>query len=51
MDPFLETEFFPIGYRYLVNGPNGFLASNANINLDNPENCQIPPSALSGAPN
>src|SRR5215813_4238595 len=31
---FLRPSTFQIGYRYLVNGPNGFLASNANINLN-----------------
>ena len=35
LDPdFMRPNSFSIGYRYLVNGPNGFLASNANINLD-----------------
>jgi LPS-assembly protein len=35
LDPdFLRPNSFSIGYRYLVNGPNGFLASNANINLN-----------------
>jgi len=35
LDPdFLKPNTFQIGYRYLVNGPNGFLSSNANINLN-----------------
>ena len=54
LDPdFLRPNTFLIGYRYLVNGPNGFLASNANINLDNPENCTINPTfaPCPGAPN
>jgi LPS-assembly protein len=35
LDPdFLRPNTFLISYRYLVNGPNGFLASNANINLN-----------------
>jgi LPS-assembly protein len=35
LDPdFMRQNSFSIGYRYLLNGPNGFLASNANINLD-----------------
>ena len=35
LDPdFLRPNTFQIGYRYLVNGPNGFLSSNANINLN-----------------
>jgi LPS-assembly protein len=33
---FMKPNSFSIGYRYLINGPNGFLASNANINLDEP---------------
>jgi hypothetical protein len=45
LDPdFIRPNFASIGYRYLLNGPNGFLASNANINLDNPENCTINPT-------
>jgi hypothetical protein len=32
----MKPNSFSIGYRYLINGPNGFLASNANINLDEP---------------
>jgi lipopolysaccharide export system protein LptA len=40
LDPdFTRPNSFSIGYRYLINGPNGFLASNANINLDAPEDC------------
>ena len=31
---FMRPNFVSFGYRYLINGPNGFLASNANINLD-----------------
>jgi hypothetical protein len=38
----MRPNFVSIGYRYLLNGPNGFLASNANINLDEP--LPIPPS-------
>jgi LPS transport system D len=42
LDPdFMRANNVSIGYRYLINGPNGFLASNANINLDNPQNCTI----------
>ena len=49
----MRPNFVSFGYRYLINGPNGFLASNANINLDAPENCpEIPPTrAVPGAPN
>ena len=50
---FMRPNSFSIGYRYLLNGPNGFLASNANINVDNPENCTINPTFAPclGAPN
>ncbi|HEY7319390.1 MAG TPA: LPS assembly protein LptD [Candidatus Binatia bacterium] len=41
---FTRPNSLSIGYRYLLNGPNGFLASNANINLDDPENCTINPT-------
>jgi LPS-assembly protein len=40
LDPdFMRPNFFSIGYYYLINGPNGFLAKDANIDLDAPENC------------
>jgi LPS-assembly protein len=50
---FMRPNSFSIGYRYLINGPNGFLASNANINLDAPENCARNPTdpRCLGAPN
>ena len=50
---FTRPNVFSIGYRYLLNGPNGFLASNANINVDNPQNCTINPTfqRCPGAPN
>ena len=51
---FMRPNSFSIGYRYLLNGPNGFLASNANINLDeNPANCTRNPTdpRCPGAPN
>ena len=54
LDPdFMRPNSLSIGYRYLLNGPNGFLASNANINVDNPENCTINPTfaPCPGAPN
>jgi LPS-assembly protein len=45
LDPdFMRPNSFSIGYRYLINGPNGFLASNANINLDAPEDCARNPT-------
>jgi LPS-assembly protein len=45
LDPdFTRPNSFSIGYRYLINGPNGFLASNANINLDAPEDCARNPT-------
>ncbi len=31
---FTRPNLVSLGYRYLLNGPNGFLASNANINMD-----------------
>jgi hypothetical protein len=50
---FMRPNAISIGYRYLLNGPNGFLASNANINLDAPENCTRNPTdpRCPGAPN
>ena len=50
---FMRPNFVSFGYRYLINGPNGFLASNANINLDGPENCPRNPTdpRCPGAPN
>jgi hypothetical protein len=51
---FTRPNTFSIGYRYLLNGPNGFLASNANINLDEePANCTRNPTdpRCPGAPN
>jgi len=33
-----------IGYQFLRNGPNSFLADNANINLDAPANCTRNPT-------
>lgn len=54
LDPdFMRPNFVSMGYRYLLNGPNGFLASNANINVDNPQNCMINPTfqPCPGAPN
>jgi LPS-assembly protein len=45
LDPdFMRPNYFSIGYHYLINGPNGFLASNANINLDAPANCARNPT-------
>ncbi|HSF57669.1 MAG TPA: LPS assembly protein LptD, partial [Candidatus Binatia bacterium] len=45
LDPdFLRPNYFSIGYHYLINGPNGFLASNANIDLDAPANCARNPT-------
>lgn len=42
---FMRPNAISIGYRYLLNGPNGFLASNANINLDeSPANCTRNPT-------
>ena len=41
---FMRPNTFSIGYRYLLNGPNGFLASNANINLDAPDPVTDPSS-------
>jgi hypothetical protein len=55
LDPdFLRPNTFLIGYRYLVNGPNGFLAEDANINLNDPvPNCARNPTdpRCPGAPN
>ena len=50
---FTRPNYFSVGYRYLINGPNGFLASNANINLDAPEDCTRNPTdpRCPGAPN
>ena len=50
---FMRPNFVSFGYRYLINGPNGFLASNANINLDAPDNCTRNPTdpRCPGAPN
>jgi LPS-assembly protein len=45
LDPdFTRPNSFTIGYHYLINGPNGFLASNANINLDATEDCARNPT-------
>jgi LPS-assembly protein len=46
LDPdFMRPNAVSLGFRYLVNGPNGFLASNANINLDeDPPNCARNPT-------
>jgi LPS-assembly protein len=41
---FTRPNSFSIGYRYLLNGPNGFLASNANINLNAPDPVTDPSS-------
>jgi LPS-assembly protein len=54
LDPdFMRPNFVSLGFRYLLNGPNGFLASNANIDLDAPENCTRNPTdpRCLGAPN
>jgi LPS-assembly protein len=55
LDPdFLRPNTFLISYRYLVNGPNGFLAQDANINLNDPvPNCARNPTdpRCPGAPN
>jgi len=54
LDPdFMRPNFLSLGFRYLLNGPNGFLASNANIDLDATENCTRNPTdpRCLGAPN
>jgi hypothetical protein len=54
LDPdFMRPNSFSIGYVYLLNGPNGFLAEDANIDLDAPENCVRNPAdpRCLGAPN
>jgi len=55
LDPdFMRPNLVSLGFRYLLNGPNGFLASNANIDLDNPvPNCTRNPTdpRCPGAPN
>jgi LPS-assembly protein len=54
LDPdFTRPNAFFIAYHYLINGPNGFLASNANINLDAPTDCVRNPTdpRCPGAPN
>jgi LPS-assembly protein len=54
LDPdFMRPNTFSIGYRYLINGPNGFLAEDANIDLDAPVNCARNPDdpRCFGAPN
>ena len=46
LDPdFMRPNFASLGYRYLLNGPNGFLAFNANA----PENCAGNPT-FAGCP-
>jgi len=40
LDPdFIRPNSVSIGYHYLINGPNGFLAEDANIDLDAAPNC------------
>ena len=54
LDPdFMRPNSFSIGYVYLLNGPNGFLAEDANIDLDAPPNCVRNPDdpRCPGAPN
>ena len=54
LDPdFMRPNLVSLGFRYLLNGPNGFLAQDANINVDNPQNCTINPTfqPCPGAPN
>jgi hypothetical protein len=54
LDPdFTRPNAFFIAYHYLINGPNGFLASNANIELDAPANCARNPTdpRCPGSPN
>jgi LPS-assembly protein len=44
LDPdFMRPNSFDIGYHYLRRGPNGFLAEDANIDLDAPADCVIHP--------
>lgn len=44
LDPdFMRPNSFNIGYHYLRRGPNGFLAEDANIDLDSLPNCAIHP--------
>jgi LPS-assembly protein len=44
LDPdFMRPNSFTIGYHYLRRGPNGFLAEDANIDLDAPANCATHP--------
>jgi LPS-assembly protein len=51
LDPdFLRPNNFYISYRYLVNGPNGFLASNANINLNQVLPGCVTPDCLNATP-
>jgi len=38
---FQTPSSFSIGYQFLRKGPNGFLAEDANINLDAPPNCAV----------
>jgi LPS-assembly protein len=46
LDPdFMRPNFVSLGYRYLLNGPNGFLAFNANA----PQNCAGNPT-FAGCP-
>jgi LPS-assembly protein len=40
---FMRPNAFAIGYHYLRRGPNGFLAEDANIDLDAPPNCATHP--------
>ena len=45
LDPdFIRPNSASIGYQFLRNGPNSFLADNANINLDAPANCTRNPT-------
>ena len=42
LDPdFLTPSSFSVSYQFLRKGPNGFLAEDANINLDAPPNCAV----------
>jgi LPS-assembly protein len=54
LDPdFMRPNSISIGYQFLGRGPNGYLALDANINLDAPADCTAHPDdpRCPGAPN